>query len=261
MLETFAPFIVGLTGSLHCLGMCGPLIMAWSLRYRTLSQAGSPGVGFSVSTPSHFRVSASRPPRVRFLPGPFFHHVAFHVGRLTTYGILGAFIAGFFRSFEVHRFSMQYRAGFATASGIILIGLGLIVFGALPTPRFAARLLSPLTSAFGRSLAGLIDSGSLRSKAGLGLLAGFLPCGLTWAMLVAAANTLSPARGLLTMISFGLGTAPALLAAGITASYLSVRTRLLGERAAALFIVIMGVSLAARGLGGIFGQGGCCSLF
>jgi sulfite exporter TauE/SafE len=80
-------------------------------------------------------------------------------------------------------------------------------------------------------------------------------------MLVAAANTLSPARGLLTMISFGLGTAPALLAAGITASYLSVRTRLLGERAAALFIVIMGVSLAARGLGGIFGQGGCCSLF
>jgi hypothetical protein len=153
---------------------------------------------------------------------------------------------------------MQYRAGFAIASGTVLIGLGLVIFGALPKPRFITRLLSPQASAFGRRLAGLVNSDGPGSKMGLGLLAGLLPCGLTWAMLVAAANTLSPARGLVVMASFGLGTVPALLAAGMSASLASARTRLLGERAAAIFIVIMGAAMAVRGLGVILGFGDHC---
>jgi hypothetical protein len=162
---------------------------------------------------------------------------------------------------EVHRFSMQYRAGFAAASGITLIGLGLIILGALPLPEFVIRLFAPRASVFGKRFARLADSRNIGSKAGIGLLAGLLPCGLSWAMLVAAANTLSPAGGLVTMVAFGLGTVPALLAAGMSASLLSVRTRLLGERAAAVFIVIMGVSLAARGLGALLGFGDCCGHF
>ncbi len=150
---------------------------------------------------------------------------------------------------------MQYRAGFAAASGIALIGLGLVFFGALPLPRFVIRLFSPQASVFGHRLARLADSGSPGSKMGLGILAGLLPCGLTWAMLVVAANRLSPAGGFATMAAFGLGTVPALLAAGMTASLATARTRLLGERTAAVFIVIMGVLLAARGLGAILGFG------
>jgi sulfite exporter TauE/SafE len=241
MLETFAPpFIVGLTGSLHCLGMCGPLVVAWSLHYRTASQARSGNEGFF------------------FFSGAFLHHVAFHAGRITTYGVLGAVVAGVFGSLEVHRFSMQYRAGFAIASGIALIGLGLVIFGALPLPHFVARLLSPQASVFGKRLARLANSGSPGSKIGLGMLTGLLPCGLTWAMLIAAASTLSPARGLVTMAAFGLGTIPALLAAGISASLVSARMRLLGERAAAIFIMIMGASLAVRGLGSVLGFGDHC---
>ena len=240
MLEIFASFIVGLTGSLHCLGMCGPLIIAWSLRYRSASRAGSGEAG-----PSLFS-------------GVFLHHLAFHAGRIATYVLLGAIVAGIFSSFEVHRFSMQYRAGFAIASGIALIGLGLVIFGTLPLPHFVARLLSHQASVFGKSLARLANSGSLGSKIGLGLVAGLLPCGLTWAMLVAAASTLSPVRGLVMMASFGLGTIPALLAAGMSATLVSARTRLLGERAAAIFIVTMGASLAIRGLGVILGFGDHC---
>lgn len=241
MLKTFAPaFIVGLTGSLHCLGMCGPLIAAWSLRYRAVSQAGSGSEGFS------------------FFSGAFLHHLGFHAGRITTYGVLGAIVAGIFGSFEVHRFSMQYRAGFAIACGLSLIGLGLVVFGALPLPHFVTRLLSPQASVFGRGVARLANSGSLGSKIGLGILAGFLPCALTWAMLVAAASTLNPAGGLVTMAAFGLGTVPALLAAGISASLATARIRLLGERTAAVFIMIMGASLAVRGLGAVLGFGDCC---
>jgi uncharacterized protein len=241
MLETFAPaFIVGLTGSLHCLGMCGPLIAAWSLRYRTVSQAGSGNEGFS------------------FFSGAFLHHLGFHVGRITTYGVLGAIVAGIFSSFEVHKFSMQYRAGFAVACGLVLIGVGLVIFGTLPMPQFVVRLLSPQASVFGKSLARLANSKSPGSKIGLGILAGFLPCGLTWAMLVAAASTLSPLKGLVTMAAFGLGTIPALLAAGISASFATARIRLFGERTAAIFIMIMGAALVVRGLGAILGFGDCC---
>jgi hypothetical protein len=234
MLEIFAPFIVGLTGSFHCLGMCGPLIMAWSVRYRM----NRPGVGL--------------------LSGTLLHHLSFHLGRIATYGLLGALVAGLFHAFEAHRFAMQYRAGFAVASGIILILLGLILFGAMPLPRFITRLLSPHASVFDRNFARLANSNNPGSKAGIGLLAGLLPCGLTWAMLVVAASTLSPAKGFATMAFFGLGTIPALLAAGMSASLLSARTRLLGERAASVFIVIMGLSLALRGLGTIFGSGDQC---
>ncbi len=241
MLETIAPFIVGLTGSLHCMGMCGPLILAWSLRYRHAHQTGSTDGAVS----AHFNLA-------------LFHHLAFHAGRITTYGVLGAIAAGISSSLEIQKFSMQYRGGFALASGIALICLGLLISRAFPLPSFVVRLLSPSASVFGRSLSRLVASGSPASKVGLGTLVGLLPCGLTWAMLVAAASTLSPAKGLLTMVSFGLGTIPLLLAAGMSATFLSVRARLLGERAAALLVIVMGALWAIRGLGVILGYGDHC---
>jgi hypothetical protein len=189
------------------------------------------------------------------------HHLAFHAGRIAAYSLLGAIITGIFSSFEVHRFSMQYRASFAVASGIVLACLGLIIFGAMPLPVFVTRLFSPQASVFGRKLAGLANSVSPGSKVGLGLLAGLLPCGLTWAMLVAAAGTLSAPRGMMMMASFGLGTVPALLAAGTSASLASARTRLLGERTAAVLIMIMGISMALRGLAVVLGFGDhCCPM-
>jgi len=156
---------------------------------------------------------------------------------------------------------MQYRAGFAVASGLALIGLGLIVFRTLPLPTFVTRLLSPQAPVLGKQLAKLTNSGAPGSKLGLGLFVGLLPCGLTWAMLVAAASTLSPLRGFVTMVSFGLGTIPALLAAGLSVSLLSARIRLFGERAAAIFIILMGALLAVRGLAAILGFGDhCCPM-
>jgi len=223
-----------------------------ALRWRTASQA-APGGGPSIP--------ASPLPRISLFSGALLHHLAFHAGRIITYGVLGALVAGLFSSLEIHRFAMQYRTGFSVASGITLIALGLVIFGALPLPHFVTSLLSPQSSVFGKSLRRLADSRSPGSKAGLGILAGLLPCGLTWAMLVAAASTLSPARGLATMAAFGLGTIPALLAAGISASLVSARARLFGERTAAILIVIMGTLLALRGLATILGFGDhCCPM-
>ena len=243
MLETFVPFIVGLTGSLHCLGMCGPLVMAWSLRYRAASCAGSGNEGFSLFS------------------GAFLHHLAFHAGRIFTYGVLGAIVAGIFGSFGGTQIFDAIQGGLCRCLRTRPHRPGSDSFSDFASARFCDRLLSPQAPVLGKQLARLTNSGSPGSKLGLGLLVGLLPCGLTWAMLVAAASTLSTFRGFVTMVSFGLGTIPALLAAGMSVSLVSARTRLFGERAAAIFIILMGALLAVRGLGAILGFGdNCCPM-
>ena len=237
MLEFFAPFTIGLIGSLHCLGMCGPLILAYSFRYKTAS--GVPG---GVGTG---------------LAGAFVHHLAFHAGRVLTYGILGALVAALFESLEVHRFSMQYRGSFLVLAGILLFALGLVILRIFPLPSLAVRFLSP-PSSLGNKMGRLASSGSVSSRIGLGLTAGLLPCGLTWAMLITAASTLNPAKGMLTMISFGLGTMPLLLLTGVSASFLSIKTRLLGERTAGVFVILMGLLLVVKGAWILGGWGDSC---
>jgi uncharacterized protein len=76
---------------------------------------------------------------------------------------------------------------------------------------------------------------------------GFLPCGLSWAMIVKAATTQSSLAGFLIMVAFGLGTVPALFLPGISASLLSLRSRLVGERLAALSVIVMGLILVFKG--------------
>jgi hypothetical protein len=230
MLETFAPFTIGLVGSLHCLGMCGPLILAYSLHCK-------PSLN-----PHGFGLSSA-----------FLHHLAFHAGRITTYGILGMVVAGIFQSLEVRKFTMLYRGAALTVSGMLLLGIGLVILRIVPLPFFSGWSPSPAGSVFSNKVRSLANSRNAISKIGLGLCAGLIPCGLTWAMLVTAASTLDPAAGFLTMASFGLGTLPLLLLTGISASFINLRARLLGERAAGVLVMIMGAFLLAKGIGLVCG--------
>jgi hypothetical protein len=174
------------------------------------------------------------------------------------YGILGALVAGIFESLEVQRFTMLYRGGFLIASGVLLLALGLVVLKVLPLRFFSGYLSSPAGSSYSNTVRNLANSYKPVSKIGLGLCAGLLPCGLTWAMLVTAASTLKPAEGFLTMVSFGIGTVPLLLLTGVSASLISIRIRLLGEKAAGLSVLAMGALLLIKGIGIVCGMGGHC---
>ena len=81
----------------------------------------------------------------------------------------------------------------------------------------------------------------------LGLSTGFLPCLLSWAMVVKAATTQNLLEGFLTMVSFGLGTVPALFLVGLSASLLSFKIRFFGERVAAVSVIAMGLILIFKG--------------
>ncbi|MBI5583146.1 MAG: sulfite exporter TauE/SafE family protein [Deltaproteobacteria bacterium] len=226
-LELLAPFLIGLFGSLHCLGMCGSLILAYSLH---------------IKSPEVRAVSAGRPPWIKGL----FHHLAYHSGRLLTYGLLGALAAGLVNvsGFNLH---LPVRGGIILAGGILILLLGAVFLGAVPLPGWWSRFSLTPCSVWDRFLPPLLLRPGSLSKAALGLASGLLPCCLSCSMLIKAAVTENMAAGCLTMVAFGLGTVPALLGLGISASLFTLRTRRIGEGLAALAIMVLGLILIFRG--------------
>ncbi len=226
MFDFLAPFFIGFVGSLHCLGMCGPLIMAYSLHIRGDGPAPSPVAALWSRGISH--------------------HLAFHAGRIFTYGLLGGLAALLAQMTTFNEVLGNIRGGFTLASGILMIFFGLILLKAIPFPLLSPPVIG-MDSLWGRILPPLFHSRSPLAKLGLGLGAGFLPCMLSWAMIVKAATAANPLTGFLTMASFGAGTMPVLFFTGVSASLLSLKTRFLGERVAACSVVFMGAILIYKG--------------
>ncbi len=228
MFEFLAPFFIGFIGSVHCLGMCGPLVLAYSLH------VNSHGDEMSIHV---------SPPWEKGL----FHHIAFHSGRMLSYGLLGILSAGFLQKVGFIKFHTNLHVGVTLFGGGLMIFLGLVLLKVLPLPGFLAFLSAGPTSFWKRLLPPLLQSQRLGSKMALGLATGFLPCGLSWAMIVKSATTENLGVGFLTMVSFGLGTVPALFLIGFSASFLSLRARFLGERVAAVAVIVMGSILIFKG--------------
>ncbi len=224
LFDLVASFLVGLVGSLHCIGMCGPLILAYSLYLKEPADQAHPAL---------------------FYAG-LFHHVFFHLGRIISYGFLGALGAGLFYLIDVGLFFSNLRAGLSVLGGAVMILIGMVLLRVIPVP-FLSGEASSGGSFWKKSVASLVSSRRVGAKMALGVATGFLPCGLSWAMIAKAATTRDVAIGFLTMALFGLGTVPTLLATGLSASFLSLRVRLIGERVSALAVIVMGVILICKG--------------
>jgi uncharacterized protein len=220
ILDAIPPFLVGLFGSFHCLGMCGPLVLAYSLQIDG---------------------------RKRFWETGSLHHAAFHSGRLLTYGFLGGFAAALLSQEALHRSFPWLRGGIPFLAGLFMILLGTVLLKLLALPRLPGVLCLP-SPGMSRFFFGLLRSRKVEAKLGLGVAAGFLPCGFSLAMVLNAATTRHVGQAVLTMVSFGLGTVPLLFLAGFSASYISLKMRILGERLAAVSVILMGLLLAWKGV-------------
>jgi uncharacterized protein len=226
VLEYSWAFVTGFLGSTHCLGMCGPLVAAYSLH---LVPAGTTGR----SSP----LALSREGLA--------HHAAFHAGRIVTYGFMGAAVAGFVGLGSFNKWLLLLRSsGMITFVGglfMILFGLALLRIFPLPfTDVSASKRVSPFLGRFTRTF---LNARGFTPKFLLGLGTGFLPCMLSWAMVVRAATAENMVQGFTFMVLFGLGTAPLLLFAGSFASILTQRMRLASERIAAVSVMAMGAIL------------------
>ncbi len=219
MLELFFPLFVGVAGSLHCIGMCGPLVIAYSLN---LNASGAS-------------------PRQMWRSGAL-HHFAFHAGRVTTYALLGGAAALLMEMADLAGYFKALRSTLTLASGLTMIILGFSLLRILRPRFFSLPQAGARMSSFR-----LINSRSLASKYLLGVSVGFLPCMLPWAMIMKASASQSLLNALFTMVLFGLGTTPVLFFTGLFASLLSFRVRFLSERVAGFAVIAMGAILALKG--------------
>jgi len=223
-IEIWVVFALGLVSSLHCMQMCGPIVLTYSV---AVGQA-KPGPG---------RASRSL----------LFGHLAYNAGRILTYAVLGA-IAGLAGATVglVGRLA-GVSSALAIVGGLLMLAAGLAMFGTFPAVQAWGGSFFRITSAFLRPLSRLIASATVRSRFVLGLALGFLPCGLIYAALVRALATGSALWGAATMAAFGAGTAGSLLAVGIFSSAIRGRVNRWGTQLAALSVMVMGALLIVRG--------------
>lgn len=215
MIELPMIFVAGILGTAHCAGMCGPL---------ALMVGGANGRWSAVLG----------------------RQSAYTAGRLFTYGTLGA-VAGFGGQRLAHAWPelVNVPAALAIAAGALLIYQGLSAAGLFRRRGIGSAAAPCLGGGILRSFLGQGGAGAAFLA---GLFTGFLPCGLLYGMLALAMSTHSVAWGGLTMIVFGLGTAPAMLAIGVGGRLLGLAPRRWLLAAAAWCLVFAGVVSVARGV-------------
>jgi uncharacterized protein len=231
-----AAFITGLASSLHCLGMCGGAISAMMLT-ATPKSSRQHIATFPIALLISARQAATSP-AVAMTNLPLV--LAFNGGRILSYGVAGA-AAGMLGSGTgtlLMSDAMPFRLALFLMANIIMLLTGLYIAGwttgLAPLERagqYLWRYLSPLTNKF-------LPVETLPQAALLGGLWGWIPCGLVYAMLVVALASGSALNGAATMIAFGLGTLPAMTAAGMLSAQMKTRLRDKRLRIAAGMVVI-----------------------
>ena len=192
-------FVVGLIGSVtHCVGMCSPFVLA-QVASRLDGQAGS-----RMTELARLRAAALLP---------------YHFGRATSYAALGG-VAGLLSSAFMHWTGFRWLA-------VILLVVGAASFLAMAANRFGLSLpiSGRLTNALTRAIRPLsADPRGLKGYL-LGIVLGFLPCGLIYGALAVAAASGSAPLGAAAMAAFAVGTMPMLMVAGFAGALMARRWR------------------------------------
>jgi uncharacterized protein len=223
-IEIWVVFTLGLVSSLHCVQMCGPIVLSYSV---ALDQAKT-GVGRGFGT---------------LLSG----HLAYNAGRILTYSALGALAGLAGKTVAVIGQLAGVSSTLAIVGGVLMLVAGLVMFGAFPAVQAFGGSFFRITAGFLRPLSSLIASASVGGRFLLGLALGLLPCGLIYAALLRALATGSALWGAATMAAFGVGTATALLAVGVFSSAIRRHFSRWGTQLAAVSVMAMGVLLIVRG--------------
>ena len=220
--------LVGLFGGVHCVGMCGGIVGALGM---SLPRAGR---------------------RTPFVQLPYL--LAYNLGRILSYTLAGALMGGAGAWLMAGTGLRQAQGVLQLLAGVFMLLLGLYLAGWWGGLAHIERL----GSRFWRHLEPLgqrlLPVRSLPGALGLGLVWGWLPCGLVYSVLIWSLSAGSAAEGALLMLGFGLGTLPTLLLMGLVAARLAAWVcRPWSRRLAGTLVFAFGVYtllLAVRGLSG-----------
>ena len=206
-------FILGLLGSFHCVGMCGPIA---------------------------FMLPVDRSNTVKKIT----QIAIYHFGRLLAYSIIGLIFGLIGKSLYIFGFQQQLS---------IIIGVLMILVVLIPQQTFNKynfskpiyRLISKVKTALGSAM----KRKTMDTFLTIGFLNGFLPCGLVYMALFAAIAGGNAINGSLYMAVFGLGTIPLMTTAIYFSQFLKGKARQRIQKAIPVFVILIGALFILRGLG------------
>ncbi len=209
----YTAFVLGLIGSFHCIGMCGPIAFVLPLdKEKPLKAFGGT--------------------------------VLYHLGRMISYSAIGLLFGMIGKGL--------YLAGFQQRLSI-LIGILMIILVLVPAKtlnRFSfTRPLYGMIDRVKKSLGLYMKRRSSWSLLPIGILNGFLPCGLVYMALLGSISTGAALSGAVYMAWFGLGTIPMMTAAVFLGNFLKISVRNKIQKAIPIFVVIVGLLFILRGMG------------
>jgi sulfite exporter TauE/SafE len=209
----YSAFIFGLISSLHCIGMCGPI---------------------ALMIPVDRTNPAKKTTQI----------ITYHLGRLTAYALIGLVFGLVGKGFFIA--GIQQRLS-------VFIGVAMIITILTPERVLANynfskpvyRLISKIKSSLGKQF----KNKSYQSLFTIGLLNGFLPCGMVYVALFGAIAMQNVPFGILYMLLFGIGTIPMMSSITYLNSIMTVSFRNKIQKVIPYVGVVIGVLFILRGLG------------
>jgi len=211
-MDFITPLTIGLIGSLHCLGMCGPIVVALPLKKHNLLS----------------KITGA---------------ILYNSGRVITYGAIGLLFGMLGRGIRL--------AGFQQWTSILL-GVAMIVSVLFPfifkEKITIADLFSGYSSRLIIRLRKLFTDRSYFSLLMIGLLNGLLPCGLVYVAIAGAISSGNVLSGAVFMMFFGIGTIPLLLTATLASDAIGQKIRSKMQRVVPYFVFMLGLLFILRGM-------------
>ncbi|MEM6396251.1 MAG: sulfite exporter TauE/SafE family protein [Bacteroidota bacterium] len=213
-------FLLGIGGSLHCMSMCGPLVLA------------VPGL------------RADQGNQLTKL-------VVYHSGRVIVYALIGLIVGSLGWGLQL----VNFQGTLAIATGLFIIGIALFKLDFKRLFVSKASSASIWQRTINKYFSIYIKKDGWTATLVLGMLNGLIPCGLVYVAIISAVNVNAPLHGALYLLAFGLGTMPLLFATSIIGKrvfqYISFNKRYLQQAV----LVAVGLIFIWRGLNFNFPEG------
>jgi len=202
-------FFIGLFGSVHCIGMCGPLALA---------------------VPSFhskwWLIAADK--------------IVYNLGRVISYSFLGLIIG--FIGRQLWLSGLQQGISLLSGALIIMAGFSRLLKFNLSSSKFISKLVLPVNRLLNYALR------HRAGNFAVGVLNGFLPCGFVYLALAGAINTSSPVSSAAFMFWFGMGTFPLMLIATVSSGFMGPTVRRRINKTVPYFMICLGFWFVLRGI-------------
>jgi sulfite exporter TauE/SafE len=210
--EIFTAFLIGLLGSFHCIGMCGPIAIA-------------------LPVPKSSNLS--------FITG----RILYNLGRVVTYSFLGALLG---------LLGGRIALAGAQQVVSIVLGIVIIIAVLLPQKYKNYFVQHPITQKLAQPLKAnigvLFKKGTFSAMFLIGILNGFLPCGFVYIGLAGSITSGDAASGAAVMVLFGLGTVPVMFAASVFGKFINMGIRTKLRKAIPVFALLLAAVFILRGM-------------